>query len=70
MTSLNKHEDFDTLTWRKVKEYCDVRIATLHAQLEGDLPPEATAKVRGRIMELKLILTLDQPAPKLPQKEK
>lgn len=61
-------EDFNALTWRKLKEYCGARIELLHAQLEGDLTPEATAKARGRILELKLILTLDQPAPKSPRK--
>ena len=68
--SLTPHEDFNTLTWRRLKEYCNARIEALHLQLECDLTPEATAKLRGRIMELKLILTLDQPAPKLPTKVK
>jgi len=66
--SLTQHEDFNTLTWRKLKEYCNARIETLHVQLEGDLTPEATAKVRGRILELHLILAKDQPAPKLSKK--
>jgi len=68
--NMTRNEDFNSPTWRRLKEYCSVRMHDLHVQLEGDLTPDATAKVRGRIMELKLILTLDQPVPKLPAKTK
>jgi hypothetical protein len=62
-------EDFKTPAWAKYKEYCHDRIEHLHVTLEGSLTPDATEKIRGRIAELRLVLTLDEPLPKPPNRQ-
>lgn len=57
--------DTNSDTWRAIRLHVDARLARLRQQNEGDLDPEKTAKLRGRIAELKELLTLAQPAPAL-----
>lgn len=52
--------DFTTATWMKLRAYCEKEIETLRKQNDGDLPPEITAKTRGRIAELKGLLALEK----------
>lgn len=59
--------DFTTQpVWAKVVAYCRLRIDSLREQNDGDLDPEATAKLRGRIEAFKEIVGL-QSAPDLLQ---
>src|SRR5436853_7166738 len=48
--------------WLKLKAHMEKRIASLRARNDNDRNAEDTAKLRGRIAELKLIATLDNPA--------
>lgn len=45
-------------TWQDVQAYSEARLVELRAKLEGDINPEDTAGVRGRIREVKQILAL------------
>ncbi len=44
--------------WQKLEPYLEERISTLRAQNDGELDQLATARLRGRLAELKLILSL------------
>ena len=48
--------------WLKLKAHVEKRIASLRARNDNDKNAEETAKLRGRIAELKLIAALDNPA--------
>lgn len=56
-------EDFSTLTWTRFKAQITARLSDLRSSNDGDKSPEHTAKLRGRIAELKNLLALDIPAP-------
>ncbi len=43
-------------TWRQVQEMLKARINELREQNDEDHTPEETAKIRGRIYELKFLL--------------
>lgn len=47
--------------WKKIKEHLEERIALNRKKNDGDLTPERTAKVRGRIAEDFYVLGLGQP---------
>lgn len=53
--------------WAKVVEHCNRRIAQFHVELEGDLDAAATASRRGRIKELRALLTLGEIFPAAPE---
>jgi hypothetical protein len=55
-------EDLRTPTWRRAREQFEARLATARLQLEKDTDPVTTAKLRGRIAELKELLALQTPA--------
>lgn len=57
--------DFQSETWRAIEDRANLRLEELRKRNDGDLSAEQTAKVRGRIAELKDLLTLAQPAPAL-----
>lgn len=60
LTKNQKHSD----TWRRLlTEYCAERLKALRIQNEGDLDPVATAKLRGRIAEVKALMALDNDEP-------
>ena len=46
--------------WRQVKEFYTARLDALRKENDGDSTPEKTAKLRGRIAEVKMLLALDQ----------
>ena len=48
--------DLGSATWLKVKNRLEARLAVLRKELESDLDTMKTAKVRGKIQELKRIL--------------
>lgn len=54
--------DFASLTWKAIVERAEQRLDTLRARNDGELDPIATAKLRGRIQELKELLALQAPA--------
>jgi len=51
--------------WQKLKPYLDTRLETLRRQNDGQLTPEQTAKLRGRIAEVKAILSLGTDKPQV-----
>lgn len=51
--------------WLKLKSHMEKRIAALRVKNDSDKDTEATAKLRGRIAELKILAALDNPAPQL-----
>ena len=57
--------DFQSETWRAIEDRANLRLEELRKRNDGDLSAEQTAKVRGRIAELRDLLTLAQPAPAL-----
>lgn len=54
-------EDITSPTWKKVKEYAQTELAQHRTNLETDASPEKTAKLRGSIRTLNLLLALEQP---------
>ena len=57
-------QDRQSSPWLKVKQHLEARLAKLRAENDGDLPIEKTAKLRGRIAEVKALMALDaDPAP-------
>lgn len=51
-------EDLRSPCWRKIKEHCEAELAQLRVDLESDLEPVRTAKVRGQIRTHVLLLAL------------
>jgi hypothetical protein len=48
-------------TWRAVAAWAEREIEMYRSQLENDLTPEQTAKIRGRIKELRSLLLQAEP---------
>lgn len=59
--NLNDHQRSSDV-WGLMKEYCDQRIGELQRENEGDRTPEQTAKIRGRIAEVRRFLRAGEPA--------
>jgi len=57
--------DLQSAVWLKLKEHYTQRLILLRAQNDGSLDAEATAKIRGRIAEVKQFLALGKPAPQV-----
>lgn len=49
--------------WRKLEQHFNERLATMRQKNDGNLDPLETAKVRGRITELKDLIALGEPGP-------
>lgn len=47
--------------WGKLKEHHQARLESLRLQNDTDKTMEATAKLRGRIMEIKKFLAIENP---------
>lgn len=56
-------EDRYAAVWLRVKRYYESRLETLRRQNDADLDDISTARLRGRIMEIKALLDLDTPDP-------
>lgn len=54
LTEAEKH----SVTWRKLCAHIEARIDAHRKRNDGDLTPEETAQMRGRIKEAKAILAL------------
>ena len=55
-------DDLLGATWQRARAHLEKRRDELRAQLERDTAPEVTAKLRGRLAEIKELLALDAPA--------
>jgi len=55
----------ESLVWKKVEAELTARLETLRIQNDGDRTAEETAKIRGRIAEVKTILDWAIPDPKI-----
>lgn len=60
MMHLNDH-DRSSVVWEKMQTYCADRIATLQRENEGNLTAEQTAKIRGRIAEIRSFMRAGEP---------
>lgn len=57
--------DRQSQTWARLRAHLTERLQMLRAQNDGDLDPVATAKMRGRIAEIKAMLELEQDLPQI-----
>jgi hypothetical protein len=53
--------------WEKLMRRTRTRITQAHLDLEKQLTPEQTEKVRGRLVELRAFERLDRDEPQFPQ---
>jgi hypothetical protein len=56
-TKLEEHE-IASSTWQKVSEHLENRLEILRLKNESSLPQEQTEKLRGRIAEIKRLLSI------------
>lgn len=49
--------------WKKLMKHFEQRIANMRAQNDSDLDERTTARVRGRIAEVRDLMNLDKPRP-------
>jgi len=59
------HEEIASATWSRIRTHLTEHLADLRAKNDANLSPEETARMRGRIFEIKQFLALEQPAPEL-----
>jgi hypothetical protein len=59
---VNEFESQSAL-WKKLKDHAAERIALLRARNDSDKDEVSTARLRGRIAELKVFMSLDRPMP-------
>ena len=48
--------------WQDIKKRLELRLQSCRESNDTDLTPEKTARMRGRIEELKYLLSLDKPS--------
>ncbi len=58
-------DDKNSPLWRKLVSHWESRIEALQRQNEGDQPESSTAKLRGRVAEIRANLTLSQELPNI-----
>lgn len=56
-------QDRDSAVWLKLVLHLNARLATLRVKNDADMTPEKTARLRGRIEEVKALLTLGSDKP-------
>ncbi|HYN54395.1 MAG TPA: hypothetical protein VES38_06795 [Methylotenera sp.] len=54
-----------TALWIKIKAHLESRLDLCRLQNDGDSDAVHTAKMRGRILEIKSFLALDKPPPSI-----
>jgi len=59
------HNEIHSALWIRLKEYYEARLITLRQRNDGDLDQIATARVRGRIQEIRNFLALENQAPEV-----
>lgn len=57
--------DKQSAAWGKVQAYLTQRLAELRISNDGDCSPDATARTRGRIAEVKAMMQLGTDRPNL-----
>ena len=55
------NEDLTSQAWKKVRDYAEAELVLHRKNLESDASPEKTAKLRGQIRSLVLLLALGLP---------
>lgn len=58
--------DRNSAVWQKLKPYLESRLEMLRQQNDGNRTEAQTAKLRGRIAEIKAILSLGTDKPQVP----
>lgn len=69
MNSILSDLEKQSAAWTKVKRHIEQRIEDLRRKNDGDLDPDDTARLRGRIAELKNLLAAVEPPPALASDE-
>mgnify|MGYP001574846979 FL=1 len=59
LTEIEKH----SAVWQKIMKHLEERLSSLRARNDNDLDERRTARLRGRLAEIKHLLALDQPRP-------
>jgi hypothetical protein len=54
-----------TQLWQKIKAHFESRLEGCRRKNDNDADPIETAKMRGRILEIKSFLALDKPPPSI-----
>lgn len=62
MALIEEHERYSAV-WVKLKEHIEDRLDLHRKKNDADLSSDETARLRGRIAELKYLLDLDNPGP-------
>lgn len=55
----------NSAVWLKIKAHLEERLEKVRLQNDADLTPDQTAKLRGRIAEIKSFLALENPPPSI-----
>lgn len=56
-------QEIQSAVWIKLRDHMEQRLAMLRCQNDGDLSPEQTIKLRGRVAQLKELLALANTTP-------
>lgn len=56
-------EDVDSPTWKRIRARLERRLEELRAKNDRPASVEETAATRGKIAEIKFLLTMDSPSP-------
>jgi hypothetical protein len=59
-------QDINGQVWKKIQDHLNARLLTMRAKNDGNLTADETAKVRGRIAEIKNMIELGNLAPSQP----
>jgi len=65
MAALIDTHDRQSAVWLRLKEHYEARLTLLRSSNDGQLTAEQTAKIRGRIAEVKALLSLEKDTPVL-----
>lgn len=56
-------QEKQSAVWVKLRDHMNERLESLRCQNDGDLTPEQTIKLRGRVAQLKELLAIGKPGP-------
>ena len=62
--------DRDSAAWKRLVEHYTARLAALRQQNDSDQTAEKTEKLRGRIAEVRYLLSLGTDRPEIPGEDK
>jgi hypothetical protein len=63
MTALIDTHDRQSAVWLRLRAHYEARLLLLRSSNDGNLSAEQTAKIRGRIAEVKALLALEKDTP-------